>query len=151
MVCTRMLHASVPNVLSIFKCMLQVCLSGCCICFTQCCKCFIWMLLMCCNGFQVCFHVFLQLFQTHISSVFVVSIAFGCFKSRCGVAHSMCVGSGRGASGARASVWHRPPGGRAKHRRQRAMSERRGPSRGPVKWKRGNGLQPRASVRISGR
>ena len=32
----------------------------------------------------------------------VASVASGCLKSRLGVAHAMCVGSGRGASGPRA-------------------------------------------------
>jgi hypothetical protein len=40
-----------------FRCMLQVCLFGCCICSTHMFQVFICMLHMCCNGFQV-FHVF---------------------------------------------------------------------------------------------
>jgi hypothetical protein len=35
MVCTRMLQASVPNISSVFRHMLQVCLSGCYICFSH--------------------------------------------------------------------------------------------------------------------
>jgi hypothetical protein len=50
--------------------MLQVCLFACCIFSHICNRCFIsWMLYLLCNGFQKCFHGFLQVFQTHVSSV----------------------------------------------------------------------------------
>jgi hypothetical protein len=55
MVCTRILQASVSNVPSFFQ--------------TYVASVFIWMLRMCCNGFQVFFHMFLQMFQTHVLSV----------------------------------------------------------------------------------
>lgn len=35
-----------------------------------CCMCFIWMLCMGCNGFQVCFRCFFQVFQKHVSTAF---------------------------------------------------------------------------------
>jgi hypothetical protein len=43
---TRMLQAYVPNVSSVFRRMLEMCLFGCCICSHICCKYFIWMLHM---------------------------------------------------------------------------------------------------------
>ena len=62
----RMLQVYVPNVSSIFSNV------GCkCVCLDViyishiCCKCFIWMLHMFCNDFLV----FLQVFETHVSSV----------------------------------------------------------------------------------
>jgi hypothetical protein len=71
-----------------------------------------------------CFQVFLQVFQTHVSSVFflyVASIASRYFKSRSCVAHAMHVGNRRGRG---------PPQGRAKRRHRRVA---RAP-RGHAKW-----------------
>jgi hypothetical protein len=87
----NMLPVFVPNISSIFRRMLQVCLSGCCICFTRILQVFYLDVSYVCNIFQVFFHVFLQVFQTHVSSVLsvflhVASIASRCFKSRSDVA-----------------------------------------------------------------
>ena len=78
-----------------FKCMLQVCLSRCCICFTHMLQVFYLHVAYVCNGFQV----FLQVFQTYVLSILCVFIVcfnccIWCFKSRSRVAHEMRVGSG---------------------------------------------------------
>ena len=101
--------------------MLQVFSFGCCksrsgrciylhvasVCF-KCFRCFIRLLQVfyldvayVCNGFQV----FLQVFQMHVlnvSSVFflyvaIATVAYGCFKSRSGVAHGMAWEAAGGA------------------------------------------------------
>ena len=64
--------------LCFFGCMLQICLSGCCICFTQTLHAYG------CNGFlsvsEACFKCF-NCLQTYVATV-----VFGCFKRRSGVA-----------------------------------------------------------------
>jgi hypothetical protein len=73
-----------------FRCMLQVCLFGCCICSTHMFQVFICMLHMCCNGFQV-FHVFFAsvldaCFKHFIClQTYVASVVSECFKSRSSV------------------------------------------------------------------
>jgi hypothetical protein len=65
-----------------FRCMLQLCLSGCCICFTH--------MLQVLSGCCVCLQWFsnvLQVFHTHVSSficllLYVVSVPSECFKNR---------------------------------------------------------------------
>jgi hypothetical protein len=90
----------VPNVSSIFRRMLQVCLPGCCIYFTH-------MLQVYLDDGYICndFQVFSRIFAS-VSDVFfkcficlLLHVASGTseyFKSRSGVAHVMRVGSGRG-------------------------------------------------------
>jgi hypothetical protein len=62
-----------------------------------CCKCFIRMLHIFCNGFSSIFWCFCKYFRCTFQ-VFDVSVVSRCFKTRLGVAHGMCVGSGRGTS-----------------------------------------------------
>ena len=81
-----MLQASVPHVLSVFfRRTLQVCLFGCCICFTHMLQVFYldvaYVFVMAFQVFSVFFKCFIYL-QTYVTNV-----AFGCFKSRSGVAH----------------------------------------------------------------
>ena len=66
--CTRMLQTSVPNVSSVFRRMLQVCLFGCCICFTHMLQVFYLNVEYVCNDFRV-FSGVLQVFQANVSSV----------------------------------------------------------------------------------
>ena len=52
-----------------------------------------------CNGFQVFLGIFFKCFRRmfqvfHLCSLYVATVASGCFKSRSGVAHGMRVGSG---------------------------------------------------------
>jgi len=51
-----------------------------------------------CNGFQMFSDVFASVSDACFKSfiyllLYVATVAFGCFKSRSGVAHGMCVGS----------------------------------------------------------
>jgi hypothetical protein len=52
-----------------FRHMLQVCLSGSCICFTHMLQMFLFGCCICVAKFFKCFHVFLQVFQTHVSNI----------------------------------------------------------------------------------
>jgi hypothetical protein len=82
-----------------------------------------------------------------VSSVFfyVVSVISECFNTRSGIAHGMCVESGRGCERSRAAWRGREmfgdmaPHGRTRHRRRLATSGRRGTMCGRVKTDRSHG------------
>jgi hypothetical protein len=89
--CICMLQFFVVNVSSFFRCMLQVCLSRCCICFhPYITKCFIWMLRMFCNVFKCFLTVFASVsdacFKCFIVFTYAAIVASGCFQTRSGVA-----------------------------------------------------------------
>jgi len=89
--CTRMLQASVPNVSSVFQTMLQVSLSGCYICFTHMLQVFYMNVAYVCNGFKYFSDVFASVSYARFKCfiflrTYVVSVVFGCFKSRSSVA-----------------------------------------------------------------
>jgi hypothetical protein len=92
--------------------------SGCClymhvagICFkwflvfyTYVCKCFIWMLHIFAMIFKYFFRCFASVSNTCFKCficllLYIATVAFGCFKSRSGVTHGMCVGDIRGGVG----------------------------------------------------
>jgi hypothetical protein len=83
----------------LFKYMLQVCLSVCCICFTHTLQVFYLDVAYVFQWSFKCFQVFWQVFQTYVSSVsntcfkcficlhtYVANVLSGCFKNRSGVA-----------------------------------------------------------------
>jgi hypothetical protein len=67
--CTCMWQTSVPNVSSVFRRMLQVCLSKCCICFTHRLEVFYVDVAYVCNGFHVFFFCMLQVLHLDVSKV----------------------------------------------------------------------------------